>query len=103
MSKFKLTYTLSKYAGTKIKDIVKTLKSNNKAKKQPSKKALATKKSKANAERVGLGTKSIKRYNIRAGARNDKMVPIKWLAVGPVPIVLSLGDMKWKECIVLYP
>ena len=77
MSKFKLTYTLSKYAGTKIKDIVKTLKSNNKAKKQPSKKALATKKSKANAERVGLGTKSIKRYNIRAGARNDKMVPIK--------------------------
>ena len=80
MSKAKLVYTSSKYAGKKLIDIVKSLKANNKAKKTkqtPSKKTLSARKSKANVERVGRGTKSIKAYNIRAGARNDKMVPIK--------------------------
>ena len=80
MSKVKLAYTGGKYAGKKLIDIVKSLKKNLKAKKAkqtPSKRQLASKRSKANIERAGRGTKSIKAYNIRAGARNDKMVPIK--------------------------
>ena len=80
MSKIKLAYTTSKYAGKKLIDIVKSLKKNikdKKAKQPPSKRSLAAKRTKANVERVGRGTKSIKAYNIRAGARNDKMVPIK--------------------------
>lgn len=80
MSKIKLAYTGGKYAGKKLIDIVKSLKKNLKAKKAkqtPSKRTLSARKSKANIERAGRGTKSIKAYNIRAGARNDKMVPIK--------------------------
>ena len=79
-SRAKLFIAGSKYAGNKIKDIVKTLKRNYKAKKAkqtPSKRSLASKRTKANVERAGQGTKSLKAYNIRAGARNDKMVPIK--------------------------
>ena len=60
MSKFKLAYTGSKYAGKKIIDIVKSLKRNLKAKKKPSKRTLASKRSKANVARAGQGTKSIK-------------------------------------------
>ena len=74
MSKLKLTYAGGKYAGKKLIDIVKSLKKNLKAKKAkqtPSKRQLASKRSKANIERAGRGTKSIKAYNIRAGARND--------------------------------
>jgi len=92
MSKVKLAYTGGKYAGKKLIDIVKSLKKNLKTKKKIStetkkskmfsslirrKKNTQAKKSKANIERIGRGTKSIKAYNIRAGARSDKMVPIK--------------------------
>jgi len=98
MSKLKLTYAGGKYAGKKLIDIVKSLKKNLKAKKKIStetkkskifsslmrrKKTAQAKKSKANIERAGRGTKSIKAYNIRAGARNDKMVP------------QHLGDLIW--------
>ena len=84
-SRAKLFIEGSKYAGTKIKDIVKTLKRNYKAKKTSSKKTSTKSKRplfrqealKANSARARLTTKSIKKFNIRAGDRNDKMVPIK--------------------------
>ena len=66
MSKFRLTYAGGKYAGKKIVDLVKSIK-----------RVARNKKSKTNVEKAGQGTKSVKAYNIRAGARNDKMVPIK--------------------------
>ena len=66
MSKFKLTYAGGKYAGKKILDLVKSLKRNKYAR-----------KSKANVEKAGKGTKSVKAYNIRAGARDSKVIPTK--------------------------
>ena len=84
-SRAKLFIAGSKYAGTKIKDIVKTLKRNYKAKKTSSKKTSTKSKRplfrqealKANSARARLKNKSIKPFNIRAGARNDKVIPIK--------------------------
>ena len=66
MSKFRLTYAGGKYAGKKLIDIVKSLKANKRAK-----------KSKANVERAGKGTKSVKKYNIIAGGRDSKIIPTK--------------------------
>lgn len=66
MSKFRLTYAGGKYAGKKIVDLVKSLKRNKYAR-----------KSKANIERSGRGTKSVKKYNIRAGAVDTKIIPTK--------------------------
>tara|TARA_R110000787_G_scaffold232260_1_gene339477 strand:+ start:634 stop:1353 length:720 start_codon:yes stop_codon:yes gene_type:complete len=80
MSKIKLAYTSGKYAGKKLIDIVKTLKKNLKAKKAkqaPSKRSLAKKTTKANVARHRQGLKSLRPFNIRAGARNDKVIPIK--------------------------
>jgi hypothetical protein len=66
MSKFRLTYAGGKYAGKKLIDIVKSLKANKRAK-----------KSKANVEKAGKGTKSVKKYNIIAGGRDSKIIPTK--------------------------
>jgi len=66
MSKFRLTYAGGKYAGKKIVDLLKSIK-----------RVAGNKKSKANIEKAGKGTKSLKAYNIRAGARDSKVVPIK--------------------------
>ncbi len=66
MSKFRLTYAGGKYAGKKIIDLVKSLKKSKYAK-----------KSKANIEKIGRGTKSVKKYNIRAGAVDSKVIPVK--------------------------
>ena len=66
MSKFRLTYAGGKYAGKKIVDLVKSIKRNVRAK-----------KSKANVEKAGQGTKSVKKYNIRAGAVDSKIIPAK--------------------------
>ena len=66
MSKFRLTYAGGKYAGKKIIDLVKSLKKSKYAK-----------KSKANIEKIGRGTKSVKKYNIRAGAVDSKIIPAK--------------------------
>jgi len=66
MSKFRLTYAGGKYAGKKLIDIVKSIK-----------RVVRNKKSKANIEKAGQGTKSVKRYNIRAGARDSKIIPPK--------------------------
>lgn len=56
-----------KYAGKKISEIVKRLKKNK-----------ASKKSKSNQEKAGQGTKSVKKYNIRAGSKKpgEQVVPI---------------------------
>ena len=66
MSKFRLTVVGGKYAGKKIVDLVKSIKRNVRAK-----------KSKANVEKAGQGTKSVKKYNIRAGAVDSKIIPAK--------------------------
>ena len=50
----------------KLIDIVKSLKANKRAK-----------KSKANVEKAGKGTKSVKKYNIIAGGRDSKIIPTK--------------------------
>ena len=62
MSKARLTYAGGKYAGKKIVDLLKSIK-----------RVARNKKSKSNVEKAGRGTKSIKAYNIRAGARDDKI------------------------------
>jgi hypothetical protein len=66
MSKFRLTYAGGKYAGKKIVDLVKSIK-----------RAATNKKSKANIEKAGRGTKSVKRYNIIAGGKDSKIIPTK--------------------------
>jgi hypothetical protein len=66
MSKFRLTYAGGKYAGKKIVDLVKSIK-----------RVARNKKSKANVEKAGQGTKSVKKYNIRAGAVDSKIIPAK--------------------------
>jgi hypothetical protein len=66
MSKFRLTYAGGKYAGKKIVDLVKSIK-----------RVARNKKSKANIEKAGQGTKSVKKYNIRAGAVDSKIIPAK--------------------------
>ena len=66
MSKFRLTYAGGKYAGKKIVDLVKSIK-----------RVATNKKSKANIEKAGQGTKSVKRYNIIAGGRDSKIIPTK--------------------------
>jgi hypothetical protein len=66
MSKARLTYAGGKYAGKKIVDLLKSIK-----------RVARNKKSKANVEKAGQGTKSIKKYNIRAGARDSKIIPSK--------------------------
>ena len=66
MSKARLTYAGGKYAGKKIVDLLKSIK-----------RVARNKKSKANVEKAGRGTKSVKAYNIRAGARDSKVIPVK--------------------------
>jgi hypothetical protein len=66
MSKFRLTYAGGKYAGKKIVDLVKSIK-----------RVARNKKSKANVEKAGQGTKSVKKYNIIAGGRDSKIIPTK--------------------------
>ena len=66
MSKFRLTYAGGKYAGKKIVDLVKSIK-----------RVATNKKSKANIEKAGQGTKSVKRYNIIAGGKDSKIIPTK--------------------------
>ncbi len=66
MSKARLTYAGGKYAGKKIVDLLKSIK-----------RVARNKKSKANIEKAGQGTKSVKKYNIRAGAVDSKIIPAK--------------------------
>jgi hypothetical protein len=66
MSKAKLLVSGGKYAGTKMKDVLKKIRH---------KKSAA--KSKKSAEKLGLGTKSLSRYNIRARDQNEKVLPSK--------------------------
>jgi hypothetical protein len=68
MSKLKVIGAGGRFAGKKISEIVKRLKANRRAK-----------KSKANVEKAGGGTKSVKRYNIRAGSKKpgEQVVPIQ--------------------------
>jgi len=87
-SRAKLFIAGSKYAGTKIKDIVKTLKRNNQPKKTSSKKTLTKSKRplfkqealKANTLRARLKLKSIKPYqNVSSSGSTSKsaIVPAK--------------------------
>jgi len=66
MSKYRLTYAGGKYAGKKIVDLLKSIK-----------RVARNKKSKANIEKAGQGTKSVKKYNIIAGGRDSKIIPTK--------------------------
>jgi len=68
MSKLKVIGAGGRFAGKKISEIVKRLKANKRAK-----------KSKANVEKAGRGTKSVKRYNIRAGSKKpgEQVVPVQ--------------------------
>ena len=68
MSKLKVIGAGGRFAGKKISEIVKRLKANRRAK-----------KSKANVEKAGGGTKSVKRYNIRAGSKKpgEQVVPVQ--------------------------
>jgi hypothetical protein len=68
MSKLKAIGAGGRFAGKKISEIVKRLKANRRAK-----------KSKANIEKAGQGTKSVKKYNIRAGSKKpgEQVVPVQ--------------------------
>jgi len=66
MSKVKLLETGGKYVGKKLLDVLKKIKHKK-----------SSAKSKAASEKLGLGTKSIKRYNIRAGDKSDVVIPVK--------------------------
>ena len=60
MSKARLTYAGGKYAGKKIVDLLKSIK-----------RVARNKKSKANIEKAGQGTKSVKKYNINLSEMTD--------------------------------
>jgi hypothetical protein len=66
MSKAKLIESGGKYIGTKMKDVLKKIKHRKSAA-----------KSKKNIEKIGRGTKSISRYNIRARDVQSKIIPTK--------------------------
>jgi len=66
MSKARLIYAGGKYAGKKIVDLLESIK-----------RVARNKKSKANIEKAGQGTKSVKKYNIIAGGRDSKIIPTK--------------------------
>jgi len=69
MSKAKLIVSGGKYVGTKMKDVLKKIRHRQSAA-----------RSKKNAEKIGLGTKSIKRYqNVASSGSGDKsaIVPVR--------------------------
>ena len=66
MSKVKLIESGGRYLGTKMKDVLKKIKHRQSAA-----------KSKKNIEKIGRGTKSISRYNIRARDAESKIIPTK--------------------------
>ena len=66
MSKAKLIESGGKYVGTKMRDVLKKIKHRQSAA-----------KSKKNIEKIGRGTKSISRYNIRARDVENKIIPTK--------------------------
>ena len=69
MSKVKLIESGGKYVGTKMKDVLKKIRHRQSAA-----------KSKKNIEKIGLGTKSVKRYqNVASSGSGDKsaIVPVK--------------------------
>ena len=66
MSKAKLIESGGKYIGTKMRDVLKKIKHRKSAA-----------KSKKNIEKIGRGTKSISRYNIRARDVQSKIIPTK--------------------------
>ena len=66
MSKVKLIESGGRYVGTKMKDVLKKIKHRQSAA-----------KSKKNIEKIGRGTKSISRYNIRARDAESKIIPTK--------------------------
>tara|TARA_R100000664_G_scaffold28012_1_gene39005 strand:- start:57 stop:755 length:699 start_codon:yes stop_codon:yes gene_type:complete len=69
MSKAKLIEIGGKYVGTRMKDVLKKIRRRQ-----------STVKSRKNAEKLGLGTKSVKRYqNVASSGSTDKsaIVPVK--------------------------
>jgi hypothetical protein len=68
MSRLKLGITGVRYAGTKIKDLAKKLKK---------KKYIKTTKKNFEKARGYKKDKSLRAYNIRAGARDSKVIPVK--------------------------
>ena len=70
MSRVKHLISGGKYAGKKMSDLLKKIKRKK-----------SSAKSKKNIEKIGLGTKSLKRYNIRGGASGESdrsaIVPVK--------------------------
>ena len=66
MGRLKFLESGGKYVGTRMKDVLKKIKHRKSAA-----------KSKKNIEKIGRGTKSISRYNIRARDAESKIIPTK--------------------------